>query len=164
MVVRCTKKLLTLLGREATLTDQPPSGDDWYANLLWIDRRKCLLLVHADTLFPVFRSDVRAGDLRPFGSYVVRVVTEELLAEGLTVDVFGRLDADDVHIAKTTSRAVLGHMNEIALHLRYQIEVEGGLDVCDTRLLNHRQRRTLHNRGGVYSEPLDLVAERLTAR
>jgi hypothetical protein len=164
VVVRCTKKLLTLLGRGVALTEQPPSGDDWYANLLSIDRRKCLLLVHVDTLFPVFRADVRAGDLRPFGTYVVRVVAEELQAEGLTVDILGRLDADDVHIAKTTSRAVLGHMNEMALHLRYQIEVEGGLDVCDTRLLNHRQRRTLHNRGGVYSEPLDLVAERIASR
>src|SRR5207247_415481 len=39
-------------------------------NLLWLDRRKCLLLTHAGTLFPVFVADVRAADLRPPGSYI----------------------------------------------------------------------------------------------
>lgn len=164
MVVRCTKKLLSLLGREVVLTEQPPSGDDWYANLLWIDRRKCLLFVHADTLFPVFRTEVRAGDLRPLGPFVVRAVEDELRAEGFPLDVLGRLDAKDIHVARTAGRSVLGSMNEMAFHLRYQIDHDGGLDACDTRSLNHRQRRTLHNRGGVYSEPLDLVAERLASR
>ncbi len=164
MVVRCTKKLLDLLGHAVTPTKQPPSDDDWYANLLWIDRRKCLLVVHADTLFPVFRADIRAGNLRPLGPHLVRAIEEELRSEGLPLDVLGRLDADDVHVARTASRSVLGFMNEMAFHLRYQIEVDGGLDVCDIRALNHRQRRTLHNRDGVYLEPLDLVAERLTAR
>ncbi len=37
-------------------------------------------------------------------------------------------------------------MNEMALHLRYQIDHDGGLDECDARVLNHRLRRTLHNR------------------
>jgi hypothetical protein len=164
VVVRCTKKLLTLLGPAVTLTEQPPSEADWYANLLWIDRRKCILFVHADTLFPVFRADVRVDELRPLGGYVVRAVEEELHAEGLPLDVLGRLDAKDVHVARTASRGVLGYMNEMAFHLRYQVEVEGGLDVCDIGDLNHRQRRTLHNRGGVYAEPLDLVAERRALR
>lgn len=164
VVVRCTKKLLELLGRAVSSTEQPPGDDDWYANLLWIDRRKCLLLVHADTLFPVFRADVRVDELRPFGGYVVRVVEEELRAEELPLDVLGRLDAEDVHVARTASRSVLGFMNEMAFHVRYQIDSDGGLDACDTRSLNYRQRRTLHNRDGIYAEPLDLVAERIASR
>ncbi len=74
MVVRCTKKLLDLLGRSVSPTERPPGDDDWYANLLWLDRRKCLLLVHAGTLFPVFRTDVLVDELRPLGAYVVRVL------------------------------------------------------------------------------------------
>lgn len=162
MVLRCTKKLLSLLGRGVALTEQPPSDDDWYANVLWIDRRKCLLIAHADTLFPVFRVDVRLAELRPPGPYVVRAVEEELCAEGLPRDVLGRLDAKDVHVARTASRSILGFMNEMAFHLSYQIQLEGGINVCDIRALNHGQRRTLHNRGGIYSKPLELVAGRLT--
>ncbi len=164
MVVRCTKKLLDLLGHAVRPTEQPPGDDDWYANLLWIERRKCLLLVHADTLFPVFRADIRVDELRPLGTYVVRAIEEELHAEGLPLDVLGRLEVNDVHVARTASRGVLGFMNEMAFHLRYQIDYEGGLDACDIRALNRSQRRTLHNRGGVYAEPLDHVAGRLPTR
>jgi hypothetical protein len=28
-----------------------PDPEDWYANLLWFERRKCLLLTHSATLF-----------------------------------------------------------------------------------------------------------------
>lgn len=164
VVVRCTKKLLDLLGRAVTPTDQPPSDEDWYANVLWIDGRKCLLLVHADTLFPVFRADVRVDELRPLGPYVVRAAEEELRAAGLPLDVLGELEVNHVHVARTASRSVLGFMNEMAFHLRYQIDREGGIDVCDIRALNRMQRRTLHNRGGIYAEPLDRVAERLAKR
>jgi hypothetical protein len=110
------------------------------------------------------RADIRAGDLRPLGPFVVRAIEDELHAEGLPVDVLGRLNAEEVHVARTASRSVLGFMNEMSFHLRYQIEHDGGLDACDTHSLNHRQRRTLHNRGGVYSKPLDLVAARLASR
>jgi len=62
MALRCTKKALALLKiRTRELTDPPPSDDDWYLNLLWLDRRKCLLLTHAETLFPVFIADVRTA-------------------------------------------------------------------------------------------------------
>src|SRR6266545_8012277 len=44
MVVRCTKKMLDLLGgRSITLSKLPPTDEDWYLNLLWIDRQKCVL-------------------------------------------------------------------------------------------------------------------------
>jgi hypothetical protein len=69
VIVRCTAKLLNLLGKHSVaLVDAPATSDDWYANLLWVDRRKCLLIVHADTLFALFAADVRVGDLRPFSA------------------------------------------------------------------------------------------------
>ena len=72
MIVRCTKKLLDLLaGGARSLSDLPAADEDWYANLLWIDREKCLLLTHAGTLFSVVMPGVRVGELRPIGPYVV---------------------------------------------------------------------------------------------
>jgi len=162
MILRCTAKMLTLLDVRATaLPDVPPSDDDWYLNLLWIERRKCLLLTHAGTLFPVFVADVRKADLRPIGPYVVSLVEEHLRSEALAADTLGRLDPDDVHLAKTASRSVLGVMNDAALHARYRIEAIGGIDRSDTTFLNRFLRRALHNRAGDYVTPLDLVAQRL---
>ena len=149
MVVRCTRRLLDLLGgRALTLTDLPPTDEDWYANLLWLDRKKCLLLTHAGTLFSAFPAGVRTADLRPLGPYVVNAIEAELRSENLPPDTFGRLHPDAVRLAKTASRSTLGFMNEMAVHLRYEVADAGGLSHCNSSALNHHLRRTLHNRGG----------------
>jgi hypothetical protein len=156
--------MLALLGSSAgTLTHLPPGADDWYLNLLWIERRKCLLLTHADTLFTVFLTDVRAADLRPLGPYLVKAIEAELRSERLPPDTLGPLNPDQVHVAKTASRSTLGFMNDMALQLRYQIEDAGGLTHCNAPALNHALRRTPYNRGG-YQHPIDLAAQRLGAR
>ena len=149
MVVRCTRRLLDQLGgRALTLTDLPPTDEDWYANLLWLDRKKCLLLTHAGTLFSAFLAGVRTADLRPLGPYVVNAIEAELRSENLPPDTFGRLHPDAVRLAKTASRSTLGFMNEMAVHLRYEVADAGGLSHCNSSALNHHLRRTLHNRGG----------------
>jgi hypothetical protein len=57
MILRCTRKLLGLLRISPTSIGERRSIPDeyqWYADLLWFDRRKCLLLTHAETFFSVF--------------------------------------------------------------------------------------------------------------
>jgi len=76
VVVRCTKKMLDLLGRNVRLGEPAPSDDDWYLNLLWIDREKCLLLTHSGTLFSVFRAGVRVANLRLLGDYIVEAIRD----------------------------------------------------------------------------------------
>ena len=63
VMLRCTKKLLDVICPEQ-LADAGARGSDWSGNLLVLDRRKCLLLTHADSLFTIFEPDVRAPDLR----------------------------------------------------------------------------------------------------
>jgi len=161
MILRCTKKVLDLLDDSPLgLPESEPSEDEWYANLLWVDRQKCLLFTHAGTLFSVFAAGVRKADLRPVGLYVVRLIEQELRSEGLPMDVLGPLDPDRVVIAKTASRSTLGFMNEIVLHVQLQIADTGGLDQCDISALNHRLRRTLHNYSGTYARPIERVLDR----
>src|SRR4051794_8387894 len=131
MTLRCTKKALALLKDSAReLAGPPPREDDWYMNLLWLDRRKRLLPPHPGTLFPVFVADVRAADLRPLGAYVVGIIEAELASENLSPDSLGRLDPNAVQVAKTASRSVLGFMNEMALFLEYAVADAGSLSRC----------------------------------
>lgn len=157
MVLRCTRKLLDILRPAEPLADLEASDDDWYANLLWVDRCKCLLLAHAGTLFAVFRPDVRKPGLRPLGAYVVGAIEGELLDEGLTRDTFGRLDAAELRLARTVDRRTLGFMNEMAFQIRWQIEDAGGLEQSDPRRINRWLRRTLYSKDD-YSKPLELIA------
>ncbi len=144
MVVRCTEKMLGLLGvRSTTLGELPPSDDDWYLNLVWIERQKCLLLTHAGTLFSVFRVGVHVADLRPLGNYLVEAIDAELRAEGLPTDTFSALEPDSVQLAKTASRSTLGFMTEMAFELGWIIADKRGL------------RR---------SDPIELVHQRLNVR
>jgi hypothetical protein len=164
MVVRCTKKMLDLLGgRSVMLSEVPPTDDDWYLNLLWIDRQKCILLTHAGTLFSVFRAGVRSAGLRPLGSYLVAAIETELRAENLPADTLSELEPESVRLAKTASRSTLGFMNEMAFELRYLITDAGGLRRSDIDVLNQGLHRTLRNRGE-YVRPIELVARRLTSR
>src|SRR6266571_227473 len=160
MVVRCTKKMLDLLGgRSLTLSELPPTDNDWYLNLLWIDRQKCLLLTHAATLFSVFRAGVRSSDLRPFGYYLVDAIETELRAESLPTETFSELEPESVRLAKSASRSTLGFINEMAFELRYFIADAVGLGRCDIDVLNHGLRRTLRNRGEDV-RPIELAAQR----
>jgi hypothetical protein len=156
--------MLDLLGgRSITLSELSPTDEDWYLNLLWIDRQKCILLTHTGTLFSVFRPGIRSADLRPLGTYLVDAIGTELRAEHLPTDTFSQLQADGVRLAKTASRSTLGFMNEMAFELRYVIADKGGLRRSDIDVLNHGLRRTLRNRGE-YVRPIELVAQRLEAR
>ena len=137
--------MLSLLGaRPRDLVTLEPSDHDWYANLLWLDGRKCLLLAHAGTLFSVFVADIRKSDLMPLGPFVVRFIHNELEAESFPLDRLGALDPGSIALAKTASRTVLGYMNEMARFCEYAVADTGGLASCDARELNRELRRELH--------------------
>jgi len=162
VIVRCTQKLLAVI-RPGRLADSPPDGEDWYANLLWFSGRKCLLLTHAVTLFTVFEPDVRAADLRDTGRQVTGLIRRELAREQLPEDTFGSLDPDEVIVARTADRSVLGCMNDMAFLCEISIDRCGGLAVTDIGELNQALRRNI-NRPRGYTPPVELAAQRLRAR
>ena len=92
-----------------------PGEDDWYANLLVLDRRKCLLLTHrlrrcsasSNQMFESVSSD-RHREL------VSALVERELREEQLPPDTFGDMRSEELVIAKTADRSVLGCMNDMA--------------------------------------------------
>ncbi len=156
--------MLGLLGvRSTTLSELPPSDDDWYLNVVWIERQRCLLLTHAGTLFSVFRIGVHVADLRPLGDYLVEAIEAELRAESLPADTFSALEPDSVQLAKTASRSTLGFMTEMAFELGWIIADTRGPRRSDINDLNHALRRMLWNRGN-YVRPIELVHRRLNVR
>lgn len=155
--------MLALLGRAVPVGELPASEQDWYANLLWQDRRKCLLLTHAGTPFSVLAADVRAADLRPLGPYLVTTVEEALRSERLPADALGPLDPTNVQVSTTASRSVLGFMNDMAAHIGYAVDAAGGLSRLDVAAINRQLRRTPYNRDG-YLYPIDQAQTYVDAR
>ena len=157
MILRCTKKLLTVI-RPRQLIDCTPDGEDWYANLLWLSGRKCLLLTHTATLFTALETDVRVADLHDPG----RLVSRELLREQLPADTFGCPGPADVSLAKTADRSVLGCMNDMAFMCETVTTRSGGLASTDIADLNQALRRNINSARG-YQSPIELTAQRLRA-
>jgi hypothetical protein len=160
VVLRCTAKTLKLLGaRPGDLVTVEHTDQDWYANLLWLDGRKCLLLTHTGTLFSAFVPDIHKADLVPIGPSVVAFIHKELVAESLPLDRFGVLDSRSIELANTESRTVLGYMNEMRRFCDYAVAEYGGLAQCDARELNRELRRELHlsRRPPGYFVPIELA-------
>ncbi len=158
MILRCTKKLLAVI-KPRQLVEEAPDGEDWYANLLWFDGRKCLLLTHAATLFTVFEPAVQAAGLRDTGRLVTGLVERELLREQLPADTFGALEPEQVLLAKTADRSVLGCMNDMAFLCEIVIDKAGGLAGTDIAELNQALRRNINSARG-YQPPIELAAQR----
>ena len=123
---------------------------------IWIEGRKCLLVTHAGTLFSTFTPDVRADDLRPLGRFVVPLIKDALNSEGLPSNTFGDLVADDVELAKTADRSVLGCMNEMAWFSELAIMDAGNIRLLDVAQLNHELRRLIFGTLGA-AHPIDLA-------
>ena len=143
------------------VADPAPARDpeDWYANLLWFDRRKCLLLTHVATLFTIFEADVTASSLRATHQFVTGLIGLELRREDLPATTFGDLEQQEVLLAKTADRSVLGCMNDMAFRCEHVIAEAGGLAGTDLDELNRSLRRNI-NSARSYQRPIDLAIER----
>jgi hypothetical protein len=89
MLVRCTAKALGLIGR-AEYAPETEDSSEWYLNRLWFNRRKCLLVVHATTLYPAFVPDIRKSDLQPFGAWAVMTAVNALATKAWIPACSGR--------------------------------------------------------------------------
>ena len=108
-----------------------------------------------------FVADIHAADLRPFERRIADLLMAALLDEGLPTDALGRLEPDEVQLAKTASKHVLGVMNQTAFEIGWTVNQAGGLWNVDIDDLNRHLRRGLHTKDGEYRVPLELVRERL---
>jgi hypothetical protein len=160
VILRCTKKLLTVLGPAVAEPAPAPDPEDWYANLLWFDRRECLLLTHSATLFTIFEAEVTASSLRTTRQLVTGLIGRELRREGLPAGTFGDLGQQEVLLAKTADRSVLGCMNDMAFRCEHVIADAGGLARTNLPELNRSLRRNINSARG-YCPPIELAARRL---
>jgi hypothetical protein len=79
-----------------------------------------------------------------------------LQAEGLPVDTLGDLDPQQVAVAKTADRRILGTINDLAFTTEHVIATAGGLARCDIDALHHDLHRTINSITG-YIPPIGLV-------
>ncbi len=121
----------------------------WHANLIHIDRRKCILFTNDKTLFNFLVPDVTRGHIREldklFRSYLECVLSDEGFDEGVKEKILS--EYQEIGYASSNSKTVLGSMNDLAFHYKYLIFSDGGIHGCDLpeiiRKLNRMPMGTL---------------------
>jgi hypothetical protein len=168
--IHCTQKLLKELGNPPlqspdSLPDKQGLGN-WYANLLRIDRRKCILFTNEKTLYSFLIPKVKKENLKNIIHEFLFNLNMNLQAEGFPLDVINRVmqEYTDIGFAKTSNRHVLGSMNELTFHCEYLIIQRAG-EIDNVRILgvNKEVNRTIM-RWIKYLYPIESLQEFLLGK
>ena len=132
-LIRCTKKLQKEMGlKKSDISEDEPKESylgSWHANLIYIDRKKCLLFVNDKTLFNFIVPDISRAQIKEL-SNIFRVNLECVLAtEGVSKRAKTKImsEYESIQYTNTNSKSILGSMNDLAFHYKYLIQSEGGV-------------------------------------
>ena len=163
-LLRCTGKLQKELGlKKAQLTDIEPRFSflgPWHANLIHINRRKCVLFVNDRTLFNFLVPDVSRSEIRKLGDLFRNYLQTVVASEGISSAARARIQEEysDVGYAKSNDRSVLGSMTDLAFHYKYHLLEAGGVH---SHLLPNIISQPNHMPMGAigYRYPIDVLKE-----
>lgn len=147
-IIHCTRKLLKELDVPLVEPDKISLPTErlgnWYANLLRIDRRKCVIFTNEKTLYTFLIPKVLKGNLKNIEEEFLIHLSYNLQNEGFGLEVINRImqEYGKIGFAKTASKRVLGSMNELAYQYEFQIMRDGGIDNIKILQLNQRINRT----------------------
>jgi len=147
-LIHCTQKLLKELDVPLVELDNIPSASEglgsWYANLIRIDRKKCLLFTNEKTLYSFLIPKVVKSTLKNIEDEFLINLNFNLQAEGFSLEVINKVmqECKEIGFAKTASKSVLGSMNEFAFEFEFLIRREGGIDHIKILQINQQINRT----------------------
>ena len=138
-VIHCTKKLLKELGALGSRIPHehaPGFFGSWHANLIRIERRKCVLFTNDRTLYSFLVPGMKRKD--DFHDLFLVHLNSNLAIEGFGQgDILKALDEySEIAIAPTTNRSVLGSMNDLAGQAEFLIHRASGLERADMLRMN----------------------------
>ncbi len=147
IILRCTSKLLKELKvKGSNIYDflQPDNFiGSWYANLISIDRRKCLLFVNDKTLFTFLIPGIKKSDLKEFKEIFIVNLKLNLSFMGIDQMYIKQIcnEDDEFVISKTMSKSVLGSMNDYARLYKFNIEYKDGKLVGNILQINYEMNK-----------------------
>lgn len=163
LLIRCTQKLLADIPKP--LIDPSADSVGWHANLLRIERRKCVLFTHDETLYSVFIPGLKKPEFEQLPDVFGQRLFKALLWDEFPqAQIEWMLDAARViRFSRSNSRSVLGSMNDLQFQAQVHIHNDGGLENVDLMDLHHRLNRVPMSAIG-YGYAVEQLREFLAAR
>lgn len=147
-LIRCTQKLLRELSFFPAGSDvaeiNPEGLGNWYANLVRFDRRKCFIFTNEKTLYSFLVPGVLKKDLLNIHNLFRSHLSNNLQYEGFATDVIKRAleEYNEIGLAKTASRSVLGSMNDLKCAYGFEVVRSGGIGGFNVLAVNREMNRT----------------------
>jgi hypothetical protein len=158
MIIRCTARLLKEMGlTNADLGNNASEESElgeWYANLFFVERKKCVIFTNARTLFTFICFDVNRSEIKNSGKLFRIGFGKALLDEDLEGALIQRLvdECRDVQFARTQDRSVLGVMVDHVKNIKWMVMRDGGLEKSDfSEIIKQLNRTPLLTRDFTYS-------------
>ena len=136
---RITKKLTKVLRvKLQTSAVEPESVDhQWFADLFFVEGKKCVIWVHRTTLFAFVRPLVTAAELAEFPALFRYEFRTAVASMALSESLFERFNVyGDASYAPTNDRRVVGSMLDYRNMFEVMVGVDGGLARADIRGIN----------------------------
>ena len=147
-IIHCTKRLLKEIEAVPIEFDRNVSAlegmGNWYANLIRIDRRKCIIFTNEKTLYTFLIPKVVKNNLKNIEHEFLTHLTFNLQSEGFGIEIIHRIQQEyrEIRYAKTANRSVLGSMNDLASLYEHRIMGSGGIDNMKILAINQETNRT----------------------
>ena len=131
-LIRCTAKLMKEIGlKKLDLVDESPENSflgQWHANLIYINRRKCVIFVNDKILLNFIATDVSRAEIRKLDEMFRSLFRHFLASEGFSRELIEKMLAEysEIKFGKSNNRSVLGSLNELAFHYEHSIIASEG--------------------------------------
>lgn len=164
MKLQCTKKLLDQMKAKPELIEAQDERFFWHANVVTVERRKMLVLVHDLTQYRIVFYGMKAKEWKNLNQVIREGIAKTWEIEGIRASVIEKYLAEmgDVILAKTKDRSAVAKLNHAAKEAEWMLHryEEDGLVQVET---GKRASRMLVGIGkGEYKEPTEELIGFLT--
>ena len=137
----------------------------WYAALVFIDRRKCLLFVNDKTLLNFLIPDVPRRQIRELDKLFLGFLQCILSDEGFDRGFKARIQSEyrSLNYSEAENKSMRATISDLELRYKLLIRAEGGICYCNLPEIIHKMNQTpLPANGQVY--PVDAVRKLFEAQ
>jgi hypothetical protein len=164
VILQSTKKLQDLVGvKTSYIPDETERFQSWHANLFYLNRKKCLLLTHNESIYSLFLYNVVKKEVPTLMARIKEQLKEQMRRDDFTIaQIASMLESlGEIRYAKTSDRKVLGYMNNMIHTIQWHADYD---ETTDEFALSRRLNKTPYKKADyAYSkdELKHLIAERL---
>lgn len=143
LTLQCTQKLLKELNTDLSpVKDMDPIAL-WHANLLTLDRRKCVLFTNDKSRYTFLVPGLRKPDFTHLGELFLDNLFRSMLNDGIPQKGVEKVlnTCSNYCVMTSCNRSVLGTMNDVANIVKWTVVDSGGLMNTDISELMMKMNR-----------------------